>query len=78
MRKREKNHGKALRDARNLGLEKEQERLTKPEHHTPEESEGGNPDRSAARRKGADPASPDLLKNPPQVEGPRERGNDMV
>jgi hypothetical protein len=70
--------GKALRDTRNRGLKKEQEQLSDPDHHTPREDDGGNPDRSAAKGDKAGPASKDQLTNPPQVEGPREKSNDMV
>jgi hypothetical protein len=77
MTKDDRNSGKALRDTRNRGLEKEQERLSDPAHHTPEEDEGGNPP-PARDGERAQPASPEHLKNPPQVEGPREKSNDMV
>jgi hypothetical protein len=73
-----KDPGDALRDNQNKGLQDEQERLKDPDHHTPDE-EGEDPipaDQLGSADKAED--SPDRMKNPPQVEGPRERSNDMV
>jgi hypothetical protein len=79
MTKSKKDGGRALRETRNRGLEKEQERLTDPEHHKPEEDEGGSPDREEQLEAGRKPAaSKDRLKNPPQVTGPREKSNEMT
>jgi hypothetical protein len=71
----DKDPGEAVRDARNEGLQQEAERLRDPEHHTPDEEQGGDP----VPTSGDKPEdSIDRLKNPPQVEGPREDSNDMV
>ena len=68
-----------LRDARNKGLQQEQERLSDPDHLTPDEEQGGDPvpaeDLGTARQA---PDSIERLKNPPQEEGPREQSNDMI
>jgi hypothetical protein len=75
----EKDAKDALRRARNKGLREEQDRLSDPDHHTPEE-DPGVPD-PAPPREIADEdngASEERLHNPPQVKGPREAENDMV
>jgi hypothetical protein len=73
-----RNPGEAERDARNEGLKQEQERLADPAHHTPDEDT--DDPIPADQLGGTDDAadSIDRLKNPPQVDGPREENNDMV
>jgi hypothetical protein len=74
----DKDPGEASRQNVNKGLEQEAERLRDPDHHTPDE-EGEDPIPADQLGKADKPdASRDRLRNPPQVEGPREESNDMV
>jgi hypothetical protein len=78
MQERENESGDALRRARNIGLEQEQERQKDPAHFTPEEAgEDPHPAEPLTEDENAG-ASPERLKNPPQIKGPRERQNRMV
>lgn len=73
-----KDPGAARRDNLNKGLQQEAERLRDPDHLTPDE-EGEDPAPADALGTADQPeGSPERMKNPPQVKGPRERSNDMV
>jgi hypothetical protein len=77
---RTKKDSEAERDTRNRGLKEEEERLHEPGErppHTSAEQAHPEPERPTTPQEDAedDIAS---LENPPQSEGPRERGNKAV
>jgi hypothetical protein len=73
-----RNPGEAARDAQNQGLKQEQERLRDPAHLTPDEEKGEPIPADQLGGTDSPPDSIERLKNPPQVDGPREENNDMV
>ncbi|HSJ24221.1 MAG TPA: hypothetical protein VK929_06095 [Longimicrobiales bacterium] len=68
------------KDARNQGLKEEEKRLRDPEERPPHSEVDDGPAETGKRPAPAEKSEADVanLENPPQTEGPRERGNDGV
>jgi hypothetical protein len=72
--------GSAERDARNRGLQEEEERLRDQDARPPHgetDADDSVPERPTAPAEGQE-GDIGNLENPPQTEGPRERSNDAV
>lgn len=70
----------AAQDARNRGLENEEENLRDPDERSPHKAvDRTSPEQERVRTpQETSEQSISQLENPPQAEGPRERNNDAV